>query len=89
MRERTVEAHLRKRVSDAGGMCLKFVSVTAGVPDRVVVLGGRTHLVEVKRPGGRTRPIQQVRIAQLVECGASVAVLSSIEEVDEWMENYA
>ncbi len=53
MRERTVEAYLRKRVRETGGECYKFTSPgRRGVPDRMCVWPGNVVVfVEVKRPG--------------------------------------
>lgn len=45
-----------------GCLVLKFVSPgNSGVPDRLVFIpGGKLVLVELKRPGGKLRPLQKV-----------------------------
>lgn len=60
-------------------MCLKFVSGITGVPDRIVVLNGHTVFVELKAPGGKPRPLQTARIAQLRAAGAQVHVVDTEE----------
>lgn len=81
-----METRLRERVRERGGLCYKLAPTTAGLPDRLVVWpGGRVALVEVKAPGGRLRPIQRVTHERLSEVGLTVAVLSSVEEVEEWV----
>jgi len=82
-----IESHFVKRVKVLGGMAIKMNIVgTVGLPDRLVFLpGSRVWLVELKRPGGRVRPTQLVTHARLAELGINVAVLSSREEVDEWI----
>lgn len=86
MRETRVEAHLRAAVTGLGGLCFKLAPTTAGLPDRLVVWpDGRVRLVEVKAPGGRLRPIQRVMHDRLAERSVDVAVLSSVEDVDEWV----
>lgn len=83
-----VESHFVKRVKALGGLVIKLnVTGTVGVPDRLVVLpGGAVWLVELKRPGGRVRPTQLAMLGRMVELGANVALLSSKEEVDDWVD---
>ena len=52
--EREVEAYLRTRVEQAGGICVKFLpDLVTGMPDRVVLLpGGVVVWVETKKPKG-------------------------------------
>lgn len=80
--ENRVEEHLRRAVKAAGGMCLKFLSATSGVPDRIVVLAGHTVFVELKAPGGRAEPLQLERIAQLRRAGADARIVSSRPAAD-------
>mgnify|MGYP003653345623 CR=1 FL=1 len=84
MLERAVEDHLVGRVKAAGGLALKWVSPSlAGVPDRIVILpGGRVFFVEVKRPGGKTRPIQERVIGLIRRLGVDVHVIDTREGVD-------
>ncbi len=82
--ERDVERHLVRRVKEAGGLALKWISPgMAGVPDRICVMpGGRIVLVELKRPGGALRPVQVRVIGILQRLGAEVVVLNSKEQID-------
>lgn len=84
MLERAVEEHLVGRVRAAGGLALKWVSPSmVGVPDRICILpGGRVMFVEVKRPGGKTRPIQDRVIGMIRRLGVEVHVIDSKEGVD-------
>lgn len=87
MRESSVERRLIKEVNAAGGLCYKVMPVTAGLPDRMVILpGGRIFLIETKAPGGRLRPAQRVVHARMADRGVEVVVLSSTEEVADWVE---
>ena len=82
--EREVERALIRAVKKAGGMCLKFVSPSrAGAPDRLCLLpGGRMFFAEVKRPGGKPRPLQLKRHEELRKLGFAVYVIDSKEECD-------
>lgn len=73
-RERDVEAALVRETGKRGGRALKFVSPgLSGVPDRIILLpGGRCAFVELKRPGGKMRPLQEKRKRQLEELGFCV-----------------
>ena len=83
--ERDVERALIRAVRKAGGVCLKFVSPGwAGAPDRLCLLpGGRIFFAEVKRPGGKPRPLQLKRHEELRRLGFMVRVIGSKEECDE------
>lgn len=90
MREDRVEGHLSSQVRKAGGLSTKIIPVQAGAPDRMIILPvGRIYLVETKAPDGRLRPIQRVWHSRAAARGVTVSVLSSIEEVDEWMSEHA
>lgn len=43
--------------------------------------------VETKAPGGRLRPDQIVMHKRLAQRGVPVAVLSSTDEVDAWLDS--
>ena len=88
MKESTVEEHLIDGVRARRGLCIKFLPSVAGVPDRIVFLPvGRILLAELKAPGGRLRPDQRIMHKRLAERGVPVAVLSSKEEVDAWLDS--
>jgi len=84
--EEFVEGYLVTRVKAHGGMCLKFMSGINGVPDRVVILSGRTVFVETKTQGGKPRRLQEVRIEQMRTAGADVRVIDTRELVDDLVE---
>ncbi len=81
--EARIEQHLRKQVTKNSGVCHKFISTRAGVPDRIVVLAGHTLFVELKAPKGRLRPLQRYQIGKLRQAGADVRVINSIAGVDD------
>lgn len=78
-----VEKYLYAQVKVRGGMCIKFLSSINGIPDRVVILAGRTVFVETKAPGGQPRRLQLVRHAEMRAAGGDVRVIDTREEVDE------
>lgn len=84
MSEKNIESYLVRRVKGLGGTAYKFVSPGhAGVPDRLVCLpGGRVWFVELKAPGKKPRPLQNVEIGRLRSLGFRVAVADSRDAVD-------
>lgn len=87
MRESEVEAYLHRQVRALGGRSYKMAPTIKGMPDRLVLLpGGHTLLVELKTKGGRVSPAQQLWHTRAAQCGVQVAVLSSKEEVDLWLD---
>lgn len=60
MKEKAVEAYLRKGVIALGGQCIKFVSPShAGVTDRIVMMpSGKVYFVELKTDMGKLTDLQ-------------------------------
>jgi len=83
VREKTLEGKLVSAVKKMGGICPKFTSLgTDGMPDRIVLLpGGRTAFVEVKRLGEKPRPLQMARHEMLRRLGFKVYVLDSADQI--------
>lgn len=83
MEEQKIERRLKKEIELIGGKALKFVSPgVSGVPDRIVLLpGGRIIFVELKAPGKKLRPIQELRKKEFNKLGFNTRVIDSIESV--------
>ena len=87
-REKDVEQRLVKKIKARGGLCLKWTSPgTTGVPDRLVFFQGQVIPVELKSPTGSLSPRQTLVISQIHTCGVKTWVLSSFEEVDEFVDS--
>lgn len=86
--EKEVEAMLRKRVNNMGGLFYKFVSPgNNGVPDRIAVLpGGRIWFIELKNDTGKPAKLQEWVIKQLRMRGANAIVISGKKEALAWCE---
>ena len=86
--ERTVEAALVSAVAARGGKALKIFSpVSAGMPDRLVLLpGGRSAWVELKAPGCKPRPLQLITHDRLRALGQRVYVVDSLETIDSTLD---
>ena len=86
MLERDVEAYLIRRVEGAGGECIKFKPIRAGLPDRLVFLpGGRFALVELKQHGKKREPVQEAWHRRFVELGFNSKLIDSKQSVDDFM----
>ena len=82
MREREIEKHLINEVKRCGGLCEKWISGTAGWPDRLVLLpDGVCAFVEVKAPNKKPRPLQKARHRLLQKLGFKVYVLDDAEQI--------
>lgn len=83
MREREIEQALVRAVKKRNGMALKFVSPGFdGVPDRIVILPNRIAFIELKRPGGKLRKLQEKRKSQLEELGFHVYCIDDKTKVE-------
>lgn len=86
-REKVIEAYLVQQCKRRDILCYKFLSSHAGVPDRILIGHNSkgtsyTVFVEVKRPGGRIRPLQQQQMATIRAHGGYTVVVDSHETVD-------
>ena len=88
MREKQIEARLKREVEKIGGLALKFASPgNAGMPDRLVLLPyGKVVFVELKGPGKKLRPLQIKRKEQLESLGFKVYIIDSYEKVDVFIQ---
>lgn len=81
--EAHVEQYLYRQIKKLGGMCLKFTSGITGVPDRIVILDGKTVFIEAKAPGKDPTKLQLFRMSQMRAAGAHVRVIDTRAQVDE------
>lgn len=86
--EKNIESKLRDKIKQLGGRAYKFVSPgNAGVPDRLVVLPkGKIYFVELKRPGEKTRVLQDRQIAFLRKLGFEVLIISNEKELEKFIK---
>jgi len=79
MIEKVIERKLVTLTKERGGYCPKFTSPgTAGMPDRIIILpGGKMGFVEVKAPGQKPRPLQNLQHKKLRNLDVPVYVLDS------------
>lgn len=84
MLEKRLEEKFCKRIARTGSLPLKFISPgQAGVPDRIILIpGGRIRFAELKKPGGKLRPLQVHTVKRLRKLGFIVHVVDSAEKIE-------
>jgi hypothetical protein len=85
MLEKQIEARLKKRVKELGGLSFKWISSVSGVSDQIVFLNGKVFFVELKTEKGVVSERQKIVFKQLEEQGFPVSVLRSYEDIEEWV----
>ena len=89
-REKTIESYLIEQCKAHGFMTLKFISSLTGVPDRIVIGGGHTVFVELKRPKGNDlSERQKIVIDKMRAAGAQVEIIRTLSQVDQLMATMA
>ena len=83
--EKAIEKYLRRRVTEMGGLCLKYSNqAETGYPDRLIVMpGGRTAWAEIKSKGCRPTALQSLCHRRLRSLGHICEVLDSRTAVDD------
>lgn len=84
--ESSLEGLFRRLVPKDEYICLKFLSNTRGVPDRIVFGKNRCWLVELKTESGRLSRIQEHTHAKLAALGWPVRVLKGSAEIREFIK---
>lgn len=88
MREKQVEARLRKKVKEElGGLALKFTSPQRmSVPDRIILLpGGVCEFAEIKAPVKKPTDGQLREHERLRALGFTVHIMNCYEDVDGYI----
>lgn len=87
MLEKDIEKRLRLGIKSLGGKAYKFSSPgNNGVPDRIVLIRGRSFFVELKRPGQDLNPRQRAVRKDFKKLGFEVYKLDTIDDVDKFLE---
>ena len=58
-----------------------------GIPDLMAVREGKCIFVEVKRPGATARPLQEYRMNELIQHGATAFVAHSVAEMIKYIND--
>lgn len=86
IKERDIEAYLKKRVKEAGGEYRRVQwQGRRGAPDDFVILNGG-HWTECKAPGKKPEPHQTREHARMLKHGVPVTIIDSFEAVDEFIK---
>jgi Holliday junction resolvase len=59
---------------------------TAGLPDVLVIKGGRAAWMEIKRPGEDPTRLQNHRMRELIEAGSPCTVVRSVGDAKAFLE---
>lgn len=90
MKESEIEKILVSEVRKLGGRAYKWVSPgNDGVPDRIVILPGKTPaFVELKTRSGKLSALQQVQVRRLESLGQTVKVIYGEEDLVAFFRGY-
>jgi len=83
--EKEIEKYLNNLVKKSGGLSYKWISSVTGVPDRIVFIGQKVFLVELKTATGKLSPRQILVFDDLGEQGFPVHILHSKEDVEDFI----
>lgn len=87
MVEKDVETYFVKQATNIGALVWKLTSPsTSGVPDRLFIKAGKVVFVELKRPKGNLRKLQEYRRNQLIKQGLRVECLNDKASINRFIE---
>jgi len=80
--ESCVQREIIAYLESCGWYVVKLIQTNKnGICDLLIVREGKCIFVEVKRPGARARALQEYRMNELIQHGATAFVTHSVEEV--------
>lgn len=81
--EAKIQAKIIKQLEEDGWIVLKSIANNkSGYPDLQCLKQGRCVFIEVKRPGGSLKPLQEFRHRQLRAHGFEVHVMNTANAVE-------
>ncbi len=84
--ESCVQREIITYLEGCGWYVVKLIQTNKnGIPDLLCVKNGRAMFVEVKRESQNTRPLQNYRIKELIQHGATAFVAHSVAELKAYM----
>lgn len=87
VKENIIENYLKQKCKENNILEFKTISLTMnGYPDRTLFYNGKVYLVELKRPGGKPRPIQIYVHKLLKNQNIHVYVLDTKEGIDSLIQ---
>ena len=85
MTEAALQAKIRSQLMKSGWLVNKLIQTSLnGTPDLIAHKEGRTIYIEVKRKGGKLRPLQEYRAKQLKEHEIESYLIDDIEELKKY-----
>lgn len=84
MLESQVQRKLIAKLTEAGWYVIRnIVTNRAGFPDLTLLKEGMCMFIEVKRPGGRAKPLQKLIHQGLRDMGFEVRVVDNEEQIKD------
>lgn len=89
MKESEIERKMVRYCRELGILTYKFTSPSSrGVPDRILMHGGRVLFVELKQEGNKPTPLQQHEMARIRDAGVQVAWVDSWDKARELVTGF-
>jgi hypothetical protein len=80
--EKEIQSKVIKELERYGWYCIKIIQTNKnGIPDLVCHKQGRTMYIELKRPGLKPTPLQDVRHKELRRAGMNVHVVRYVDDL--------
>lgn len=87
--EKTITRRLRRACMAREVLLVRLIPSHAGMPDYMIIKGGKLVFVETKRPGGEARPVQIAYIELLKKYGMKTFIVDSDEKITEAIDAIA
>jgi len=82
--EQRVQQQIIRRLRECGVYVVKTVAASrAGTPDLLACIGGRFVGIEVKRPGKKATPLQELHLEEIRDAGGVAFIAHGFDEVLE------
>jgi Holliday junction resolvase len=87
VREQQIQKKILDYLKAQGHFAFKVVTANRnGIPDIVACIEGEFVAFEVKQPGKKASPIQEIQISRIWDAGGQAYVVTSVDHVKDLLE---
>lgn len=86
-REQGIQKAIQDYLRDEGAFVFKVITANRnGIPDVIACYQGRFLAIEVKQPGKKLHPLQEMQLNRIQAAGGVAIMATSVDDVKKMLE---